>query len=118
MRRITTLAAVVAALAVTGIALDAYAQDAAITLHPGFTVNFSIYGGYSSSGQLLGDYDFVNKVTDVSNGGYRYDYWFTGPAANSGSQTVSPEDKKAGVTLRKYWGSGDQTAKGYVSYLA
>jgi outer membrane protein OmpA-like peptidoglycan-associated protein len=118
MRQNAILVVAITTLAGTGIAMEACAQDADITLHPGLTVNFSIYGGYSSTGALLGDYDFINQVTGVTNGGYRYDYWFTGPAANSGSQTVSAEDKKTGTTLREFWPSGNMSAKGYVSYLA
>jgi outer membrane protein OmpA-like peptidoglycan-associated protein len=89
-----------------------------ITLHPRLTVNFSIYGGYSSAGQLLGDYDFINQVTAVSGGGYTYNFWFTGPAPTSGYQIVSPDNKKRGATLREFWPSGNMSTKNYVSYLA
>ncbi len=104
-------------LAVFALLFAAHAQAAPLTPHPGLTVNFSIYGGYSSAGQLLGDYDFVNRVTPSANGGYSYDYWFTGPAANSGHQDVSAADKNSGTMIREYYGSGDMTAKGYVSFL-
>jgi hypothetical protein len=95
----------------------ARAQRTDIVLHPGLTVDFSIYGGYNSAGVLLGDYDFVNQVTEVAAAGYRYDFWLTGPAASSGSQTVSAEDRRHGTLIREFWPSGDLTARGYVSYL-
>jgi len=100
-----------------GIGANAQAQNARITMRPGLTVNFSIYGAYSSNGTFLGDYDFVNRITEVSDG-YRFDFWFTGGTRDSGSQTVTAEDKKRGTTIREFWPSGDMTAKGYVSYLA
>jgi hypothetical protein len=109
---------VAAALALAIAAPPAPAQPASpVTMHPGLTVNFSVYGGLNSNGELIGDYDFINQITEISGGGYRYDYWFTGPAVNSGSQTVSPEDKKSGTILREFWPSGDMTAKGYISCL-
>lgn len=111
------LRAIGTAIAVLLPCTGALAQGSGITLHPGLTVDFSIYGGYSSNGQLLGDYEFVNRVAKVSDGGYSYEYYFTGPAAHTGSQTVSADDNKRGSTIREYWGSGDETAKGYVSYL-
>ena len=105
------------ALAVSLLFISAQAQTPPLTVHPGLTVDFSIYGGLSSTGQVLGDYEFVNTVTAVSGEGYRYDYQFTGPGRNSGSQTVSAADRKSGLMIREFWPSGDMTANGYVSYL-
>ena len=106
-----------AALATSLMFMVAQAQSPQLTVHPGLTVDFSIYDGRSSTGQLLGDYDFVNTVTAASGEGYRYDFQFTGPAPNSGSQTVSAADRKSGLMIREFWPSGDMTASGYVSYL-
>ena len=106
-----------AALAVSLLFIAAQAQTQQLTLHPGLTVVFSIYDGRSSTGQLLGNYDFVNTVTAVSGEGYRYDFQMTGPAASSGSQSVSATDRKNGVVIREFWPSGDMSVKGYASYL-
>jgi outer membrane protein OmpA-like peptidoglycan-associated protein len=97
---------------------NARAQSPTLDLHPGLTVNFSVYGGYSSNGQLLGDYDCVNRVTSNTDGGYSYDYWFTGPSPNSGHQDVSAADKLDGTTIREFYGNGNVSAKGYVALLA
>jgi outer membrane protein OmpA-like peptidoglycan-associated protein len=115
--RTTAATAIFAAVLCIACEDGARAQSSGLALSPGVTVNFSIYGGYSSSGTQLGDYDFVNRLTAVSGGGYSYSFWLTGPAANSGTQTVSAEDRKSGTTIREYWPSGDMTAKGHVSYL-
>jgi len=116
--RIRAAMAILAATLCSAAAGGAYGQASGLSLSPGVTVNFSIYGGYSSVGTRLGDYDFVNRVTAVSGGGYSYQYWFTGPAPNSGTQTVSAEDRRSGTTIREFWPSGDMTTKGHVSYLA
>jgi outer membrane protein OmpA-like peptidoglycan-associated protein len=115
MKRAFTGAAI--AIAVLTAAPVASAQSPTLQLHPGLQVNFSIYDGYTKTGTYLGDYDQIHVVTQVSNGGYSYQYRFTGPAPNSGTQTVSAEDNKHGTMLREYWSSGDESAKGYVSYL-
>jgi outer membrane protein OmpA-like peptidoglycan-associated protein len=119
MQRIASLVAVVIAMvAGVGVATHASAQATGLTLHPGVTVNFSIYGGYSSAGQLLGDYDFVNQVTGVSGGGYTYNFWFTGPAPTSGFQVVAPGARQSGTILREFWPNGNMSALNYVSFLA
>src|SRR5580704_5270906 len=99
------------AIALLTAASAASAQSPALQLHPGLQVNFSIYDGYTKTGTYLGDYDQIHVVTQVSNGGYSYQYRFTGPAPNTGSQTVSAEDNKHGTMLREYWSSGDESAK-------
>jgi outer membrane protein OmpA-like peptidoglycan-associated protein len=101
-----------------GLIGDTRAQGTGITLHPGLTVVFSIYGGHSPTGEFLGDYEFVNRVTDVSGGGYRYSWSMTSPLPASGVQAVAAEDKKNGIIVREFWTSGDMSARGYVSYLA
>jgi outer membrane protein OmpA-like peptidoglycan-associated protein len=115
MKRAFARAAIAVALLIA--ASVASAQTPTLQLHPGLQVNFSIYDGYTKTGTYLGDYDQIHVVTQVSNGGYSYQYRFTGPAPNTGSQTVSAEDNKHGTMLREYWSSGDESAKGYVSYL-
>jgi flagellar motor protein MotB len=105
------------ALAVVPFCAQAQSGSSTITLHPGLTVNFSVYGGIDSTGRVIGDYNFVNQVTSV-NGGYSYNFWFTDAAANSGSQSVSAADRKTGTTLREFWPSGDMSAPGYISCLA
>ena len=101
---------------------DANAQSGKLTLHPGLAVTFSIYGGVSSDGTVLGDYDWVYRVTSAADGAYRYEYTFmgkqTGQQSYSGSQTVLANDRKTGVKLAEYLMRGDTTAAGYVSFLA
>lgn len=108
------LAVLASLLAVT----SSVAVGQGLSLHPGLTVNFTVYDGLNASGQPLGDYDFVNEVTAAGAGGYQYAFRMTGPAAAAGQQAVSAADAKAGIMVREFWPAGDMTAAGYVSYLA
>jgi outer membrane protein OmpA-like peptidoglycan-associated protein len=93
---------------------------APLTLHPGLTMTTTVYDGRTSNGDRLGDYETVNTVTQVANGGYTYSFRFIagdkshGLSPNSGTQTVFPEDNKHAALIREFWPSGDLTAKGYL----
>jgi outer membrane protein OmpA-like peptidoglycan-associated protein len=96
------------------------ASDAAppLTLHPGVQVVQSMYDAYDKSGKFLGDYQWVCDITQVSNGGYTYQYRQVGGAAGiRGSQTVSPEDAASGTSVHEYSPNGDNSQKGFVSFL-
>ena len=97
------------------------ARAAPLTLHPGLSMTNSVYDGRASNGALLGDYETVNTVTQVTpDGGYSYSFRFIagdkshGLAPNSGTQTVFAEDNKHASLIREFWPSGDLTAKGYL----
>src|SRR3974377_2466819 len=66
-------------------------QSGKLKLHAGLTVTTAIYGGSASDGTPIGDYEWINKVTSVADGGYRYEYTFMGKQAAyqqwTGSQT-------------------------------
>ena len=110
--RIACLTAAIAAMAST-----VGAQPVHLTLHPGLEIVQSIYDGYDSSGKYLGDYEWVDTITQVSNGGYSYQYRLIGKYATVGTQTVYPDDNAHGTMLREYFPNGDVSRKGDVSYL-
>ncbi len=93
-------------------------KEPRLTLRPGLIVTFSLYDAMNSAGRKLGDYDFVNRVTNVAaDGGYSYNWTMNGINPEAGTQTVYPEDRKSGIIIREFWPNGDNTMKGYVSYL-
>jgi len=93
------------------------AQNSALTLHPGLTVDFSVYDAINSSGAFQGDYEFIESVTSVTGAGYQYSFLITISANYVGSHTVFAADRKSGTTLRAFWPPGSFAANGYVSYL-
>ena len=95
-----------------------FAKSTDLSIHPGLTVNFSVYNGFDSSGNALGDYTCIIRVTNISGNGYRYEYRFTSPHPYSGSQTISSYDRSAATKVHEFLGDGDQSAPGYFSYLA
>jgi outer membrane protein OmpA-like peptidoglycan-associated protein len=93
------------------------AKPVQLTLHPGLEIVQSIYDGYDKNGTFLGDYEWVDTVTQVANGGYSFQYRLIRPQSFTGTQTVYPEDNARGTMLREYFPSGDVSRKGDVSYL-
>jgi len=93
------------------------AQPAKLALHPGLEIVQSIYDGYDKNGTFLGDYEWVNTITQVSNGGYSFQYRLIRQNSYTGTQTVYPEDNAHGTMLREYFPNGDVSRKGDVSYL-
>ncbi|HUO92246.1 MAG TPA: OmpA family protein [Rhizomicrobium sp.] len=110
---------ILAAAVLASLTATADANRVTLKLHPGLKLVCSIYGGYDKSGKALGDYDSVNLVTQVANGGYTYQFGFSGKSLSTsgGTQTVYPDDNAHGTMLREYWPSGDDSRKGDVSYL-
>ena len=111
------LRGLLAAAAISLLGTAAEAESVHLKLHPGLRVVCSVYGGFDKNGTPLGDYDSVDVVTQVANGGYTYQFGLTGKSSYSGTQTVYPEDNAHGTMLREYWPVGDDSRKGDVSYL-
>jgi len=110
-------AVLIVLLSLLSASIGLVAQTPALTLHPGLTVDYSVYDAINSSGQFQGDYEFINSVTSVSGASYQFSFLLTLASPYGGSQTVLAPDRKNGTTIRAFWPPGDTTAKGYVSYL-
>ena len=90
----------------------------AFSLHPGLEVVTSIYDGHDKNGTYLGDYQWVDVITGVSNGGYSFSFrQVNGAAGIVGTTTIYPEDNAKGTMLAEYSSNGDNSVKGHESYI-
>jgi len=65
---------------------------AELKLSPGLVINKMVYGGVNLGGQLIGDYEVVQKITGLDNGGFSFHWSMSYPEPTSGNRTVDASD--------------------------
>lgn len=76
-----------------------------------------MYDAHDKSGKFLGDYEWEDNITAAANGDYTFQFRQVGGAGISGSRTVYAADNASGTLLPEYSGGGDETKKGYITFL-
>lgn len=85
--------------------LEDYTQK--LQLKPELMILWAIYGGHSTNGQLIGDYDWAVTINDAPPGALDFNWSMTYPAKFTGHRVVRAEDLRQSQKVSVYYWDGE-----------
>ncbi len=89
-----------------------------LRLSPGLVINKMVFGGVNTSGHLIGDYETVQKIVSVDDGGFTFHWAMSYPASIAGNRMVDAVDMKNAHRYSMIFFNHEKGAKaGYTALL-